>query len=522
MAAPRDFNGRPASPGRAAGPVHRAEELAPPPAGTQGGGAALEAAVGRAVEELRALSARSDASSAGILDFQIELLLDGELLAPALERIGRGEGAAIAWAAAMNEHIDRLGADGDVFALRAVDLMDLQHRVLDAVAGRRRADFPEGAVYVGRDMPPSVFLAHDWSKGGAIALAAGSAASHVALLARARGVPMVIGLGELPGETGQPALVDGTQGTLRLDPDEGLPAAAAAASFALGWTARPAGGSPPVRLLANIDTLADLDRLDPAEVDGVGLVRTEFLLSSAAEALSEERHLERYRRILAHLAGRPVTLRMLDLGGDKAMPGLAEGEPAGMLGERGVRFLLAHPDLARIQARALIRAAASGPVSVLLPMVTLPGEVEAMARLFDEEALRLNRLGVEGRRPPLGIMVEVPAAALTLDLFGEAAFFSVGTNDLMQYLAAATRDNSSVAPLYAGAETAMYRLLELICAAAHGLGRPVSVCGDLAGQPEAVARLLALGLHGLSVAPARLDAVRAAMAAGPVVPAREG
>ncbi|MFD2032452.1 putative PEP-binding protein [Ancylobacter dichloromethanicus] len=423
------------------------------------------------------------------------------------------------------------GGPGDAFALRAVDVADLQHRVLDAMAGRTRADFPEGSVYVGRDMPPSVFLAHDWSGGGAIALGAGSMASHVAMLARARGVPMVVGLGALPGEPGEPLLVDGTAGTVHLHPDQRLAAPSPAMPLEMGApelvfsgvaiavsgaATAVSGAATAVGLFANIDTLADLDALDPARVDGVGLVRTEFLLATAAEALNEERHLACYRRILAHLAGKPVTLRMLDLGGDKALPGLVESDAASVLGERGVRILLAHPDLARIQARALIRAAALGPVSVLLPMVTLPSELAAMARLFDEEAARLARQGVPGVRPPLGIMVEVPAAALTLDLFTEARFFSVGTNDLMQYLAAAARDNPSVAHLHAEAETAMFRLLDHICATARRLDRPVSVCGDLAAEPRAVGRLLALGVAGLSVAPGRLAAVRAAMAAGPL------
>ncbi|QFR34208.1 putative PEP-binding protein [Ancylobacter sp. TS-1] len=527
MAAPRDLRGSPASPGRALGPVHRAEERSVPLPGAPGEGdarAALAAAVTVAVAELGELSARSDAESAGILDFQIELLLDGELTAPAFARIGRGEAAALAWAGAMNAHIDTLATDGDAFALRAADLADLKNRVLDALAGRTRADFPQGAVYVGRDMPPSAFLAHDWSAGGAIALTAGSAASHVALLARSRGVPMVVGLGALPAEPGDTALVDGTQGVVRLHPEERLDAPPAhlvagadrAPAARLGAGGRYAGETGaaetgPVRLFANIDTLADLDALDPAGVAGVGLVRTEFLLSDAAEALNEERHLACYRRIVERLGGRPATLRMLDLGGDKAMPGLVEGDPASVLGARGVRFLLAHPDLARIQARALIRAAALGPVNVLLPMVTLPAELAAMARLFDEEAARLARRGVPARRPPLGIMVEVPAAALTLDLFGAAAFFSVGTNDLMQYLAAAARDNPAVAHLYAGAEAAMFRLLDQIAVAARALGRPVSVCGDLAGDPAAVGRLVALGLRDLSMAPARLGAVRAAI-----------
>lgn len=534
MAARCELCGQPASPGRAVGPLYRAGERAEAdgPAGSGGEPrAALAAAVARAIAELRALAAEADAESAGILDFQIELLLDGELLAPALARIERGEGAALAFAAAMNERIDEVTGEADEtasetnreadatepdpFALRAADLMDLQHRVLDALAGRTRADFPSGSVYVGHDMPPSVFLAHDWSQGGAIALGAGSAASHVALLARARGVPMVVGLGAVPGEAGDPLLVDGTRGLVCLHPDGGEMAAAPAPSPesapASPASLAPAAGRP--GLLATIDTLADLDGLDPARVDGVGLVRTEFLFAHAAEALSEERHLALYRRLLEALGGKPVTLRLLDLGGDKALPGLAEGDPAAVLGLRGVRFLLAHPDLARIQVRALMRAAAMGPLSVLLPMVTVPAELEAMALLFEEEAARLARQGVEARLPPLGIMVEVPAAALTLDLFPQAAFFSVGTNDLMQYLAAAARDNPAVAPLCAGAETAMFRLLDHICASARALGRPVSLCGDLAARPEAAGRLRALGFDGLSVPPGQIETVRAALAA---------
>lgn len=510
MAAPRDLRGRPAAPGRALGAVHRAEERPVPSPGTEGedARAALEAAVALAVHELKELSDRSDAESAGILDFQIELLLDGELLIPALERIARGEGAALAFAAAMNAHMDTIAGGGDAFALRAADLADLKSRVLDALAGRARADFPQGAIYVGRDMPPSLFLAHDWSGGGAIALISGSAASHVAMLARSRGVPMVVGLGTLPVESGDRLLVDGSEGVVRLDPEERL---LSPPPSVVAIPAPSTGGVPSAQLFANIDTLADLDALDPAQVDGIGLVRTEFLLPSAAEALDEECHLARYRRILDRLAGRPVTLRMLDVGGDKALPGLVEGNPASVLGERGVRFLIAHPDLARLQARALLRAAAFGPVSVLLPMVTLPSELAAMARLFDEEAARLERQGIAFARPPLGIMVEVPAVALTLDMFTDAAFFSVGTNDLMQYLAAAARDNPAVAHLYAGAETAMFRLLEHIATTARGLGRPVSLCGDIAGDTGALGRLVGMGLRDLSVAPSRLPALRAAL-----------
>lgn len=523
--------GTSASPGRAMGPAFCARDRSTAVVDPVTGDAAacLRAAVALAAAELRSLSAGADPQSAGVLDFQIEMLLDEEILVPALERIGKGDGAALAWAGAMGAFIDAFTASGpgdDAFAARVADLSDLQHRVLDALAGRARADFPEGAVYVGDDMAPSLFLAHDWSQGGAIALSGGSAIGHVSLLARAHGVPMVIGLGALEVSEGQAVLVDGDAGLVRLDPAD-APAMPPPMPPLMSMAMPPAapggngtGDAAPARLCVNLNTLSDLDSFDPDSVDGVGLVRTEFLFASAAEVLFEERHFACYRQIVDRLAGRPVTLRMLDFGGDKSLPGIAEGGPASLLGERGIRLLLAHPELARIQARALMRAAALGPVSVLLPMVTVPAELHEMRGLFEEEAARLARLGIPARLPPIGIMVEVPAAALTLDLFGAAAFFSVGTNDLMQYLSAAARDNPATAPLNTQSEPALFRLLDQVRAAARALGTPLSVCGDLASTPQGLARLLAAGFRDFSVAPRHLSAVRAQLHSDALTPTR--
>lgn len=516
MAVPVDssgeaYRGTPASPGRAWGPVHCARRadttLDDPVSGDPR--TVLRQAVAAAVNDLRRLASEAAPDSAGILDFQIEMLLDEEILTPAFARIAAGEGAALAWAGAMTAYINSFvpdDRDDDAFAARVADLTDLRQRVLDALAGRLRADFPAGAIYVGADMPPSVFLAHDWSAGGGIALGAGSAISHVALLARARGVPMVVGLGEITLADGDSALIDGDEGLLRLAPPEVQPVPMVAARRA----APPPGPLPTGRrftLGVNINSLADLEAFDVAAVDGIGLVRTEFLFPTAADALNEERHVAAYVQLLARLNGRPVTVRMLDLGGDKTLAGVAEGGAASLLGLRGIRLLLAYPELARVQARALLRAAALGPLSVLLPMVTLPGEVTAMAQIFAEEEARLAARGVSVARPPLGIMVEVPAAALTLDLFGAAAFFSVGTNDLIQYLSAAARDNPAVAPLNAGSEIALFRLLDQVSASARALSKPLSVCGDLAGEPQGLARLVAAGFRDVSVAPSRLEAV---------------
>ena len=198
----------------------------------------------------------------------------------------------------------------------------------------------------------------------------------------------------------------------------------------------------------NIASPAELDSLDPGVCDGVGLVRTEFLFEGRRELPGEEAQYQAYARIVEWAAGRPVTIRTLDAGGDKPVPGLTlEGESNPFLGLRGVRLSLARPDVFRPQLRALCRAAALGPVEVMLPMVAVADELSAAAALLDEEYQRLRDAGVAARRPALGIMVETPAAAIAPDLL-DADFYSIGSNDLTQYVLAAARDSAAVAALY--------------------------------------------------------------------------
>jgi phosphotransferase system enzyme I (PtsI) len=513
MSAPREVEGQAASAGIACGPAHVAVDHAEPyPAQVS---VAIErqnlaAAIGVAIAELEALISRSDVESAEILDFQIEMLLDEEILELAMARVAAGDSAALAWAGGLDAYIADIEASGDdVFSARAADVADIKNRVLAALAGRPVADFPEGAIFVARDIAPSLFLAHDWTKGGGVALTGGSAVSHAALLARAKSVPMAVGLRGLSAEQGETILLDGTAGRAVVNPVTG---AMPIEPFMPADTsdATPASGSPqtadgvPIGLWLNVNDLADIGRLDPSGVTGIGLVRTEFMMPTPADVIDEERQCEAYRRILDRAGDRPVTIRMFDLGGDKAMPGLGGAEDSSFLGVRGTRFLLARPEVARTQARALMRAGAVGNLRVMLPMVTVPSELQAMRAIFDEEAANLGRRGVAHRIPPIGIMVEVPATALTLDLFDGAAFFSFGTNDLAQYLAAAARDNPLVAPLHGEAGQALFRLLRLALSAAGDMGVPVSVCGDMAGEAAFSARLLACGFRNFSMASSRL------------------
>ena len=383
---------------------------------------------------------------------------------------------------------------------------------------------PSGAILVGEDLTPSRFLATDWSGGGGIALTRGSASGHVATLARARGVPMIVGLAfDLGGVAHRTeALIDSESATLCLDPEpatrEDFAARARAASrsrsAADAFRMRPAvtADGTPIAVFVNIG--------DPAEVRNAGsrLLRRD---RSGAHRVpvqrqgglpDQETQYRVYRRLAEWAAGKPVTIRTLDAGADKPIAGLTlEHEANPFLGLRGIRLSLARPEPFRTQLEALCRAAAHGAIEVMLPMVTLPSELE-LARGHLEEALaELRAAGVECRRPELGIMVEVPAAAIAVEAF-DAAFFSIGSNDLTQYVMAAARDSDAVAALIDPSHPAVLRLIAQVAAHGAQVGRKVSLCGDAGGEPKHIEALLAAGLRALSVSPAALGRAKEAIA----------
>jgi phosphotransferase system enzyme I (PtsI) len=266
-----------------------------------------------------------------------------------------------------------------------------------------------------------------------------------------------------------------------------------------------------VRVMINVTGLAELEGLDPAHVDGIGLMRTEFLFQGHEKLPTEEEQYQIYKRMLEWAAGRPVTIRTLDAGGDKPIAGLTQpGELNPFLGVRGVRLSLRHPDVFREQLRALARAAVAGNLKVMIPMVTVPEELDRCRALFEQACDELHREGKQAQMPPLGMMVEVPAAALTIEDFN-ADFFSIGSNDLIQYVAAASRDEPQLADL-ARPSRAVFNLIGHVVNYADSGGRETSLCGDLAGDPEQVAALLDQGLRIFSVAPGAVGPVKAAIA----------
>jgi phosphoenolpyruvate-protein phosphotransferase (PTS system enzyme I) len=518
--------GRPAAPGIAAGPlvfldqpVARRRSTGDPARERHDLGAAIHAAIAA----IRDLAEAVDGDGAAILDFQIAMLEDEALAAPANERIAAGTDAATAWNETVAAQIADYQAGDDYFRARAADLRDLRDEVLRHLSGETAIHFPDGAVLAGEDVTPSCFLSVDWTRGGGIALFSGSPSSHVAMLARSRGVPMIVGIGPFDLSGHQTAIVDGDAGRLLLSPADSdwsafKTARARAASLATAEAAivnRPAATRDGIamQVMINVAEPEELDRLDPAICDGIGLVRTEFLFGRNRGVPDEETQYRAYRRVAEWAAPKPVTLRTLDAGGDKPVAGLTiAGESNPFLGTRGIRLSLARPDVFGVQLRAMARAALHGNIKVMLPMVTVPDEIDRAAALLDAAVAELERAGVPCLRPPLGIMVEVPAVAIVPALFARAAFFSIGSNDLAQYVTAAARDIAAVSMLNDPGHPAVVSLIGQVITAGAKLSRDVSLCGDMGGDPKHLPMLIAAGLRSVSVAPPLVGRVKAAIA----------
>ena len=554
-----------ASPGLAIGTLHRlassASSSSPGSSGSSGSSgapterrardtgaerAALDEAVAWTMDTLRALAEGSGGLARDVLGFQISLLEDQEFLEPVWAEIAAGVATERAWAHHLAREIaDYESAPTDYLRDRAADLRDLRERVAMVLAGDSRQDpqrdaqrdtkrdpqrgprrdvLPEQCVVIADELTPSRFLELDRSRAVAVATRTGSPASHVAMLARAHGVPMLVQLACAPEDLvpGTEAIVDADRGCLVPAPPlvmreryalriEERHSREREVRRQASWPARTRSGTP-VRVLLNVDDPADLSGLDPSHCDGIGLTRTELLFHRAAGLPDEQTQLDCYRRLVAWACGRPVTVRTLDAGGDKPIPGLTiEGESNPFLGLRGLRLSLSRPEVFATQLRALARAATSGELKVMVPMVTTPGELEEARRCLTAQVEALRAAGIEAATPRLGMMVEIPAAALTIDTF-DADFYSIGSNDLAQYVLAAGRDSSAVASLLDPLHPAVLELIARVADTCARTGREVSVCGEMAAQPECLRALLDAGIRVLSVPPAALASTKAALA----------
>jgi phosphotransferase system enzyme I (PtsI) len=405
---------------------------------------------------------------------------------------------------------------------RSDDIADLACQLLAALAGihvHTLETLPEGSIVVARRLLPSDTVMLSRRRTSAVVLEQAGPTSHAALLARALAVPAV---GQAPGiiervRPGEILLVDGFEGEVLVDPDEDVRKSFASPGqrYATAILARrPSFPEPAVtkdgariHVMANVGCGEDVAVAASYGADGIGLFRTEFLYLTRRSAPTEDELYEQMIEALAPMKGRPITLRLLDAGGDKLLPFLRlPAGPNPALGKRGVRVLRDKPDLLMAHLRASLRLSAEHDIRILIPMVTLPSEIEWVRDSLEKAAAES---GVD-RLPPLGAMIETPAAALCADLMApHADFFSLGTNDLTQYVMAAGREDPFVAEYYQEDHPAVRRLVDAAIRSVPGM--PVELCGEAAGRPETLAAFLKMGITTISLAPPLIPLVKDAL-----------
>ena len=535
----RRLVGIPASPGIVVGPVHvllwevpEVPQRIIDDEAIDAEIARFHATLDRARERLRTVRARA-ARQAGeeeakIFDAQLFILEDVELIGRVEGLIRQNLAAESAFEITMLEwrhHFARHASP--MMRERVGDITDVQIRVLSLLLNLPDHDpveLPKGAnaILVTHDLTPSLTVQLDREAIAAIATDAGTRVSHVAILARSLGLPAVVGLRtatqRLKG--GELAILDGGAGTLWINPTpeeiEGFHVRSEREAALSAELAQLTGAEPitmdQVRLTlrANVDLPEEADAAVHSGADGVGLMRTEFLVVGRTAMPDEEEQYRAYRRVVTSFGAHPVVIRTFDIGGDKLPVGGYPTEPNPFLGWRAIRMCLDEPGIFRTQLRALLRAAMHGDLRIMLPLVVSVDEVRHARAMLQEAAAELAERGVPHRTDvPLGVMIETPAAAIAADTFvGEAAFFSIGTNDLTQYTLAVDRGNANIAdrftPLHPGVLRLIRRTVEV--GAEHGID--VTVCGEMASQPIMAFALIGLGVRQLSVAPRSVPIVK--------------
>jgi multiphosphoryl transfer protein len=515
-----------AAPGQAFAPAWRWNDAprASPTAGPTGAEGADE--LERAIEQVKArlavttarLHAGGASAEAGILEAQALMLEDPALLEGARELVIQGTAADVAVAETMAPFAAMLRASPDpVFQARAADVDDVVEQLRRALLGL--SDAPalpsQPSIVVARDLAPSQTAGLDRALVVGFATEQGTATAHTAILARALGLPAVVGIPGLVDAVadGQALLLDGDEGTVLVDPPaDAIRGLAGPATLAVDAEPAVTRDGRRVEVGSNAANLEDAQRAAAAGADGIGLLRSEFLFLGSARLPSEDEQVAMLESVMAAMGNRPVILRTLDVGADKPLPSLPqppEANPA--LGVRGLRLqLLRRPDLLADQLRAALRVAASHPLRLMLPMVSTVDEVRRAKAILAEAAKDVNAATATAPRMQVGIMIEVPAAAIGADLLArEVDFFSIGTNDLTQYLFAADRTNPELGPLADSLHPALLRLIDQVVKAAHEHRRWVGVCGEMASDLWAVPLLVGLGVDELSVHPPMVARIKA-------------
>jgi phosphotransferase system enzyme I (PtsI) len=444
--------------------------------------------------------------------------------------------------AALSEVVERYTSAFDGVAdpylrERAADVRDVGRRVLGALlqeSGPECGEVPAGSIVVAGELLPSVTAHLELSQVRGLVTERGGKFSHSSILARSMGIPAVAGVGEAPRviKTGDQIIVDGVTGVVFVNPEPLVESEYArldgefraykdGLQQLVGLPSVTADGTS-ILLLANVNKFPDTEAAFLYHADGVGLYRTEFGFSLRPAFPTEEEQYEFLKRAAERLHPRPITLRLLDVGGDKQLPYFSlppSRNPS--LSERGVRLLLKHPEVLKPQLRAFLRVSGDHTVGILIPLVGGVEEIRGVRAVISEV---MTELSSEGKHfdphVPVGAMIEIPSAALIAETMAEEVdFFSLGTNDLVQYLLAADREDESPVPYYEPLHPAVLRLIRSVAEAANRANRPLTICGEMAGDPRYTELLLGLGLRRFSVSPGEILGVKRAIRAANLVAA---
>jgi len=495
--------------------------------------ARFDAAIGRTKQELAALAAHvpqgAPAELGAFLDLHRMMLEDSSLSHRPRELIAeRRCNAEWALVMQMEKLVEQFEALDDAYiGERKADIQQVVERVLKALMGAPAAPGPalsaeEKLIVVAHDLSPADMILFKRHQFGGFVTDVGGVTSHTAILARSLDIPAIVGLHHARHliREGETLIVDGAQGVLVVDPDPIVRAQYQRRQAAheerrrelkrLKTTPAATRDGTPVELFANIELPQDIEEVREAGAEGIGLFRTEFLFLNRKDLPSEDEQFEAYREVARAMEGKPVVLRTLDIGADKAIEGDGLAMPNPALGLRAIRYCLAEPLLFLAQLRAILRASHHGRVRILLPMVAHAHEVDQSLAMVKQAKEQLDDKGVPyDRKIEVGGMVEIPAAALALPMFMRRLdFLSLGTNDLIQYTLAIDRTDDAVAHLYDPLHPAVLHLVAHTIQAATRGGVPVAVCGEMAGDPQLTRLLLGFGLRNFSMHPAQLLSVK--------------